>query len=147
MFLWGEETGHRGSDEMCSALIKFLTNKPEIEKLIVFSDNCPGQNKNWVMMALWMQYIREKTFTEITHYFLIPGHTHLPSDRDFALIEKCQKKIEQIYAPSMWIDIIKRSNKKNPFNVQIMTQNDILNVSKFLQNVTKGKKSEVWGTG
>lgn len=68
MFLWGEETGHRGSDEMCSALIKFITTKPEIENLVVFCDNCPGQNKNWAMTAFWMQYVREKTLTGITPF-------------------------------------------------------------------------------
>lgn len=141
MFVWGEETGKRGSDEMCSALVKFLSLKPDIENLIVFTDNCPGQNKNWAMMALWLQLIKEKRLKEVTHYFLISGHTHLPSDRDFALIEKRQKKVQQIYDPGMWLDIIQKANKKNPFQVTLMTQNDILNISSLLQNVTKAKKS------
>ena len=142
MFVWGEETGKRGSDEMCSAVLKFLSLHPDIENLIVFTDNCPGQNKNWAMMALWLQMIREKRLKKVVHYFLIAGHTRLPSDRDFALIEKRQKKVTHIYSSSMWLDILSKANKKNPFHVSLMTQKDILNVGNLLQNVIKAKKTK-----
>lgn len=43
----------------------------------------------------------------------------------------------------MWMDVVRKFNKKNIFSVKMMTQNDILNVSNFLQNVTKAKKLSV----
>lgn len=91
-------------------------------------------------MALWLQFVREKRFETITHYFLISGHTHLPSDRDFALIEKAQKKHQQIYDHHEWINIIAKANKK--FLVTQISQKDILIVSSLLQNVTKPKKTK-----
>lgn len=57
-------------------LLKFLISKNDIEDLIIFTDNCPGQNKS-----------SPKTLFS-THHFTVSGHTHLPSDSDFALIEK-----------------------------------------------------------
>ena len=36
MFVWGEETGRRGSDEICSAVIKFLDTKNQVKKHCYF---------------------------------------------------------------------------------------------------------------
>ncbi|CAH2009500.1 unnamed protein product [Acanthoscelides obtectus] len=89
MFLWAEPTAKRGSEEIASILLKYLQGISSTkEHLVVFTDNCGGQNKNWVIMSLWLQLVREGFFKSIEHRFLIPGHTHLPSDRDFAIIEK-----------------------------------------------------------
>ncbi|XP_065658599.1 uncharacterized protein LOC136083118 [Hydra vulgaris] len=88
IFLWIENIAKRASDEVASILLKYLSKITEVDYLIIFTDNCPGQNKNWLLMALWLQLVKKKKFKSITHSFLISGHTHLPSDRDFALIEK-----------------------------------------------------------
>lgn len=37
-----------GSDEVGFLLLKFLSNKREIEDFVIFTDNCPGENKNWL---------------------------------------------------------------------------------------------------
>lgn len=81
MFLWTEDTAKRGSDEVASILLKFLSTKTDIDDLIIFTDNCPGQNKDWLLIALWLQLINENKFKTITHHFLVSGHTHLASDR------------------------------------------------------------------
>ena len=53
MFLWDESIAARGSDEIGSCIVKYLrVNTTAAKKLVVFSDNCGGQNKNWNMMAL-----------------------------------------------------------------------------------------------
>lgn len=51
MYMWPENVAHRGSDEIASILFKhFKENEPIAEKLIVFTDNCGGQNKNWTLV-------------------------------------------------------------------------------------------------
>lgn len=53
MYLWTEEKAKRGADEIGSILIKNLKNiKTGVEDLVIFPDNCPGQNKNWLIMSL-----------------------------------------------------------------------------------------------
>lgn len=122
MFMWTESVAKRGSSEIASVLLKYLTSKPtRSENLLVFTDNCGGQNKNWLIMALWLQLVREKVYKTIEHRFLISGHTHLPSDRDFALIEKHKKYVKQVFSPEEWFDIVRKSNRKNPFKVVEMT--------------------------
>lgn len=138
MFLWTEDTAKRGSDEVASILLKFLSTKTDIDDLIIFTDNCPGQNKNWLLIALWLQLINENKFKTITHHFLVSGHTHLPSDRDFALIEKRHRKYApQVFSPTEWFDIICKSNKKSPFAVTVMKQPDFFCFAPILANIKK----------
>ena len=80
---------------------------------------------------------REK-FKSITYNFLISGHTHLPSDRDFALIEKrLRKYAPQIYSSGEWHDIISKANRKTPFEVTDMRQTDFLNFAPILANIKR----------
>lgn len=100
MYLWTENQAKPGADEVALVLFKFHYSKKEVDKLIIFTDNCAGQNKNWFLMAFWLQLVKEKKFKTITHHFLVSGHTHLPPDRDFALIEKRHRKYApEIYSP------------------------------------------------
>ena len=52
MFLWTGNIAKRGSDEVASILLRYLSKITEVDDLIIFTDNCPGQNKNWLLMAL-----------------------------------------------------------------------------------------------
>lgn len=69
--------------------------------------------------------IREGLFEKIEHRFLVSGHTFLPSDRDFALIEKYKRKnVNQAFTPNYWYEAVHKSNKKNPFEVTLMEKED-----------------------
>lgn len=79
MFMWHESQAKRGSDEICSSLLRYFNeNKPTCDVLVIFSDNYARQNKNWRMMAFWIQLVRDGVFKKIVHHFLVSGHTHLP---------------------------------------------------------------------
>lgn len=58
----------------------------------VCSDNRPAWSKNWTIMVIWLQLVREKKYIAIIHCFLTNGHSYLPYDRDFALPEKYHRK-------------------------------------------------------
>lgn len=84
-------------------VMKLLARRSDKDRVIAYSDNCPGQTKNWVIMALWLMLVRTTKFKTIEHKFLISGHTHLPSDRDFASIENRQRKYaQQVFSPDEW---------------------------------------------
>lgn len=109
MCVWPESVASRGSDEIASCLLKAV---PLIEegagkrKLIVYSDSCVGQNKNFTITGLWMYTIDCGWFEEIEHTFLVPGHTFLPCDADFGIIEKVKRKTQVVYVPGQWADLI-----------------------------------------
>lgn len=135
MYMWPENVAKRGSDEIASILYKhFKENPQQYEKLIVYSDNCSGQNKNWSVICLWHQLVKEKIFKTIEHRFQVVGHTHLPSDRDFAIIERYKRRyLKEVYVPDDWYKAVQKSRRKNPFSVIVISQEDIL-CFKDLQN-------------
>ena len=58
--------------------------------------------------------------------FLVPGHTHGPSDRYFALIEKHTSKTENVYVPQQWFDHVRQALLSTEKGVEVteMQQSD-----------------------
>ena len=53
----------------------------------------------------------------------VRGHSFLPCDRDFASIELKKRKVENLYVPEQWHDIILSSRVNNKFEVIPASQN------------------------
>ena len=129
MFLWHEVIAKRGSKEIASCLLNFvISNYKKLEtgeerKIIIWSDRCVGQNNNWTMLSLYNYLVRCRYFTEIHQKCMISGHSFLPCDRDFALIERHKKKTKPM-VPSDWKYVIASSKLNKPFNVIEMHQSD-----------------------
>ncbi|XP_046809073.1 uncharacterized protein LOC124420415 [Lucilia cuprina] len=132
MFLWHEHIGKRGSAEIASCILKYITSnfKPleagEIKKLILWSDRCVEQNNNWTILSVCYYLIKLNYFTEVNQKFLTSGHSFLPCDRDFALIEK-KKRISKLYTPEDVINMIKTAKTENPFKICEMKLEDFKN--------------------
>ncbi|XP_039283499.1 uncharacterized protein LOC111052342 isoform X2 [Nilaparvata lugens] len=141
MFMWDETVGKRGSDEIGSCIIKYLSvANIHAKKLVIFTDNCGGQNKNWNIMSLWSHLVRSKRFESIEHYFLITGHTFLPSDRDFAIIEKYHTKhCQNVYNPEQWREIVAKCGTRNKFIVTCLMSEDIFDLTKLQENLFNTK--------
>lgn len=101
MFLWNETIASRGSQEVGSCLLHYIKNFVPAKKIIMYSDQCGGQNRNKIS-ALCNYIVTSSDFTieEIDHKFLVSGHSFLPCDQDFGLIEKQNKFHPHIYVPS-----------------------------------------------
>lgn len=52
-----------------------------VTELHIFSDGCPGQKNNNVIIWFCLPLRSTKRFKEIKHYFPIRGHSFLPKDR------------------------------------------------------------------
>ncbi|KAG8319986.1 hypothetical protein J6590_079176 [Homalodisca vitripennis] len=74
------------------------------------------------------------------------GHSFLPCDRDFALIEKA-KKGKHIYVPFQWVEIIAHANSNHPFTVCLMNTKDFKNTDIVLNSLATNKfniTNHVW---
>ena len=81
MCLWDETTAKRGSSEVASCLHRCLSRRSTGAKLLVlFSDGCPGQNKNMIIATFLLKLVHDGQFDQIDHFFLVHGHTFLPND-------------------------------------------------------------------
>jgi hypothetical protein len=97
-YVWVESQYAKNSNVIASAVHHTLvthTFQETVEKIHLFADGCDGQNKNSIMMSMLAYYLGHEApdhikTLEIT--FPIVGHSFLPPDRVFGLIERILKK-------------------------------------------------------
>lgn len=138
-FVWNEEQANRGAIEMASCLWKYLNEANSIDIPIIFySDNCAGQNKNKFIATLYMYATMKLNIPSITHKFLLCGHSQNEGDAMHACIEKEKKrclKSGPIYVPEQWIPIISLARKGEPYKVNQMGTEDMLDFKKLCSEI------------
>jgi len=124
LYVWNEATAKRGSSEIGSCLIHYINNYLQdcINKIVIFSDNCSGQNKNINLSLLLLRFVQSGRFSLIKQYFLMSGHSFLPCDQDFGNIETAFEG-KQIYTTPHYISLMKEARRTNPFTVIEMGAN------------------------
>lgn len=134
-YLWPQNVGKRGANEVGSCLLEFIEKKAlrGAQDIRLWSDNCNGQNRNRVVYSLYM-YASKKYNIDITHRFLESGHTQQEADSVHALIERSAKgKI--IYTPDQWYALVRWAKTNNePYNVIEVSQDMIYDLKELLQN-------------
>ena len=98
--IYKEGTAKRGGNEVASLVMKTLEylgwlNKEENgpgKELVLCFDNCPGQNKNKMVIRLAMYLVECNYFTSVTICFLVRGHTKNTCDRLFNLLKAKYRK-------------------------------------------------------
>ena len=134
MMIWTEDEGKRGATEICSSIFKFLSliNLDNCKRIETFSDACGGPNRNKAVICFFMHMCNLFGFDSWEHRYLESGHLYLPNDRDFGMISKSSKNMT-VYSVEEWIEIIRKSRKKNPFKVVKMKE-DFLNVDQVMKS-------------
>ena len=93
-FCWDETVAKKGANEVISCLDYYFTRTlpDEVDTLNLYSDGCGGQNKNRFVIMYLYSLVKLGRFKKIKHVFPIRGHSFLPCDRDFAIIEQKKRK-------------------------------------------------------
>ena len=110
-YTWTENESGRGSVEVASALIHFLENckiDECIDTIRLFSGGCGGQNRNsHVVHALTMWLLRKSPthVRRVSMTFPMRGHSYLPADRVFGVLEKSFRKHAEIINPQSYIEL------------------------------------------
>lgn len=114
-YRWLETESNRGSEEIASALISHLDASKfkwpkDVTTLRLFCDGCGGQNKNKHMVhALGLRFdeilLHVPSLSKIVMYFPVRGHSFLPCDRVFGIVERKFKKIKDIMLPSEYDEV------------------------------------------
>lgn len=112
-YAYSEFDGHKGPNEVCTFLFDYFKKYVEdgVTTLLLFADNCGGQNKNHTLLRFVMALVELNWFEEVTINFPIRGHSYMPCDRDFGLIKRKMKPKERIYTLEQYESIIKSSSK------------------------------------
>lgn len=107
---WLESESSKGSNEIASAVYDTL-NKIEIPKTVsevrLMSDGCAGQNKNSTMIGMCAKWLLEAPahINNVQLVFPVTGHSFIPPDRVFGIIEKTIKKKDTIIDVNEYYDI------------------------------------------
>nr|CAI5837196.1 unnamed protein product [Callosobruchus analis] len=139
--MWDESKASRGANEMASGMLHWAQNniQPHHREIIVWSDNCPSQNRNFIMVMAYVWILRQFPFLEvINHKYLLRGHTHLEVDACHALIERERKKAVgfQIMTPWDWQQLARMSSANNPFSIINMHSEDFVNCKTLYNSTT-----------
>lgn len=140
MYVWDETIAKRGSCEIASFLTHYLENfvSDQVNTVIIFSDNCGGQNKNLNIVLSHLRFIHSSRFETIKHIFLIPGHSEMGCDRDFGQIKLKTKDVE-VFSKKHYIHFIEKTRRKNKFHVVEVKQEMVKDIDVLQTMVTKNK--------
>lgn len=136
-FFWNEVEAQKGANEIGTCVFKYLQEKSastsENLKIIFYSDNCCGQQKNQFVFSMYIYAIKNLSNIEsITHKFLIKGHTQNEGDAVHSTIEKQIKKVLKsgpIYVPDQYINAIRQAKKKGQkYDVKEMCHSEFLDI-------------------
>lgn len=131
IYMYHEGVAKKGANEVCSFIYGYITHNVSIEvtDLYLYSDGCPGQNRNHTMIRMCLALVDNGKFQKIVHRFPVRGHSFLPCDRDFGVFKRKIKKMDRVFLPNDYCSII--ANSKKNVTVKMVSTDDILNFSKW----------------
>lgn len=113
-YLYDESVGRKTSNEPISFIHHYVKHvlDPRVKILYLFSDNCVAQNKNRALCQFLFSLVKQGRLEKIVHRYPEPGHSFLPCDRAFGIIEKNVRRRERVFLPSEYVQLIQQSSKK-----------------------------------
>jgi hypothetical protein len=154
MFMWNESVASRGANEIGSCLLKYVEqkvctkqsdDKPSlIQSVTAFSDSCGGQNRNFKIVTL-LCYLVQHYKVEVTLHFMQSGHSFLPNDADFGVIEKSKKTAGDIFLPVDWEKKVAKARRVKPFEVFSMRSGDFIDLTAIAKQVLVNRKKSIEG--
>ena len=124
-FVWNEAMASRGACEISSCLLSYLQELSERgkKKVIMYSDNCTGQNKNRYIITMLWYALQKFGMQSITHKFLEKGHTFSEGDSMHSAVEGASK-YSRIYTTPQWAATIRAARPGKPYVVHELDVQD-----------------------
>lgn len=137
-YMWHEGISDRGADQVASCLTKCIESLPNTTtKVTLYSDSCPGQNKNNIVAAALSFLVHNSPNIQvIEHKFLEVGHTRMECDADHARIERAKKSTSiELRIPHDWYQFVRTVPGKNKFEVIEMKKEDFIAYSSLFSSI------------
>ena len=78
--------------------------------LVIFMDNCSGQNKNRMVLRLALYLVERDFFKTVRFEFLVRGHTKNPADRKFNILKKDYRKAN-VYTMESLVEVLNKNDE------------------------------------
>lgn len=127
-YIYHEGIASKGPNEVCSLLWDYIQREvPEcVQELRLYSDNCPGQNKNHTMIRMCAAFVETGKFQRVEQFYPIRGHSFLPNDRDFGVIKRYLKKHDRIFSVHEYTNLIIAASARKNFTVMEISGNEVI---------------------
>ena len=134
-FLWDETNGGKGSFEVSTCLLKYLSSLPDTVKHVSsFSDTCGGQNRNKYVATAMLYAVNNFAVEKIDLKFMEPGHSYLETDSIHSTIERA-KMHKKIYSVNEWRLLMELARRNpGPYMTNAMHHNNFYNVKELYKN-------------
>ena len=133
IYMYHEGEANKSPDEVCSMILNYInTEVPStVKHLVLFSDGPSGQNKNHTVIRFFMNLCDRKVFSTITHNFPVRGHSYLACDRDFGSIKRIVRKVDRVYTPEQYAELVLKASANKRFKVHKLSTLEILSFKKW----------------
>lgn len=138
-YLYHEGQAGKGPNVVASFLLDYIaTYVPHsVTELHLFSDNCPGQNKNHTLCRVLLALTDTGRFQKIVHHFPLRGHSYLPCDRKFSVIRRPIRRCSRIYTLYELCTLICNAARAGQHTVKLIETSDITDCAKWWPRVYK----------
>lgn len=134
-YIWHEGEAKRGANEISTCVFNYIKTFGIGKDIIFFSDDCSSQNKNRFLISMYLYAVEYLNVPQITHKYLIIGHTENEGDSMHSCIEKERSRILKsgpIYIPSEFVTLVKSAKKKGePYLVNEMATENFIDWKKI----------------
>jgi len=129
-FMYDESSVKKGQNEVISFLHYYFRNilDKNIKTLYLFADNCSSQNKNNALLQYIYSIVQTNTFgfKTVVQRYPEPGHSFLPCDRCFGLIEQKKRKIERVFIPETYKNMVQETCADKFHVIDVVPDNNML---------------------
>lgn len=96
--IWHEGLAGRDGNNIVDAIFRVFHEERDVNEFILWSDNCTGQNKNWILYTSLVWLVNQESGPNcVTLRYLTKGHTHMSADGIHGNIEQKISRIGNIY--------------------------------------------------
>lgn len=137
--VWHEAMAGRRAEEVTCTFLKFFNQHRDVENIILWLDNCTGQNKNWLLFSTILSYVNDplNSCNSIVLNYLLTGHTYMAADGLHGKIEQMFRKMGDVQDFNDFITGCKQASRRM----------DVIDMklSDFYQHQTKIKTGKASG--
>lgn len=145
-YTWDESQSKRGSSEISTSLYMALQHYDTqgIQNVYLFSDGCPGQNKNSIIPTMLLYFVsRSKCITDISLRFFEPYHGQNEGDSCHSAISYAVQKAGDIIIPSQLHPIFRLARRNDPYKVIPLQSCDFLDFKKLSKDLRILQEREI----
>lgn len=144
MFMMLEGLAKKGSNTVINFVLFSILkefNPEKHKKIILFSDSCGGQNKNYLFLQFFTSLAQQLGIV-IEHVFPVVGHSYNQCDRNFGLYSKKKKNLETIETAEEYADLIANS-RNSPFTIVQENEYELIDYEEIFPALSQKKQRQL----